>query len=163
METTQSTERSAPRGPSGPEQLLEQITRMIGALRKRQAELVGERGLTLLQYSAIQALRKHGTMNLTQLAEKLRLKHSTVSKLVDRMERDQLLVRVQSTEDRRSCKLRLTDRALDRVEGLSFSVADFLGRLMRYLEPTEQAQLFKLVAKLANGFYKELGQIRPKK
>lgn len=150
----------APQRPiSGPEQMLDQVLRMIRTLRRRQEELAGRRGITLLQYSAIQSLRRDGTMNVTQLAAKLRLKHSTVSKLVDRMERDQLLIRMQSADDRRSYKLRLTEQALERVEGLSFSVADFSRRLMGYLSPAEQAQLFKLVTKLGIGFRKELDRL----
>ncbi len=148
------------RPDSGGSMILDQVLRMVRTLRDRQEELAQKRGITLLQYLAIQVLRRDGNLNVTQLADKLRLKHSTVSKLVDRMERDRLLIRIQSAEDRRASKLRLTELALERVDGLSLSVADFSKRLLGYLTPKEQAQLIGLVAKLSIGFKTELDKLK---
>jgi len=147
------------RADSGSAAIISQVLRMVRKLRERQEEIAKKRGITLLQYLAIQMLRRDGNLNVTQLAEKLQLKHSTVSKLVDRMERDRLLIRVQSSDDRRASKLRLTELALERVDGLSLSVADFSKRLLGYLTPKEQTQLVTLLAKLSIGFKTELDKL----
>ncbi len=154
---SQTTSSARPNRPGTPiEPILDQLFRLARALRRRQDEIAKARGITLLQYSAIQVLRREGPLTVTELAKKLHLKHSTISKLVDRMERDRLLIRVQSSGDRRAFRLRLTELALERVEGLSLSVTDFTRRLMGHLEPAEQAQLVTIAMKLAAGFRKEL-------
>lgn len=141
------------------EPVLDQLLKLARSLRRRQDEIARKRGLTLLQYSAIQMLRREGPLTVTELSKRLHLKHSTVSKLVDRMERDRLLIRVQSSGDRRAFRLRLTESALERVEGLSLSVTDFAWRVMGYLDPKEQAQLLAIAMKLASGFRKELDRL----
>ena len=147
------------RPEAAPVPMLDQIVTLFRKLRERQEEIAKRRGLTFLQYLAIQVLCHKGSMNVTQLAEELHIKHSTVSKLVDRMERDRLLIRVQGSDDRRISKLRLTERALERVEGLSLSIADFSQRLMGYLSAAEQQQLFVLLGKLRGAFEKELDRL----
>ncbi|MEW6776318.1 MAG: MarR family transcriptional regulator, partial [Bdellovibrionota bacterium] len=145
------------------EKILLSAARMLQDVRRHQEELVKKRGVTLLQYTAIQALRRNEPLTVMQLAEKLRLKHSTVSKLVDRMERDRLLVRIQNAEDLRSCKLRLTDKAVDAVQGLSLSMMEFLGRVLGVLTPKEQVDLARLVLKVSGSFQKELGRLEKQK
>lgn len=161
VETGKITDTEKPRreASTGIDLILDQALKLARKFRRRQDEIARKRGITLLQYSAIQVLRREGPLTVTELAGRLHLKHSTVSKLVDRMERDRLAVRVQSSEDRRASRLRLTELALERVEGLTLSAADFAGRVIARLTPKEQAQLMAIALKLAAGFKKELERL----
>ena len=130
------------------EVMLSRLVRMISEVRKRQSAITHDHGVTMLQATAIHALRKNGPINITQLAGKLHLNQSTVSSLVDRMERDGLVRRIQSSTDRRSVKLRLTDKADQIAERVNVSPFTFFKWLLRELSAEERGQLAGILEKL---------------
>lgn len=60
-----------------------------------------EEGMTMPQGAVISALKRGGEMKISELSHKLNLSNSTVSGIIDRMEKQQLVERVRSEEDRR--------------------------------------------------------------
>ena len=58
-------------------------------------------GITMPQSSVLGMLMKNGEMKITELSNKLTLSSSTVSGIVDRLEKQQLVERSRSEEDRR--------------------------------------------------------------
>ena len=58
-------------------------------------------GITLPQGSVLGILMKNGEMKISELSNKLTLSNSTVSGIVDRLEKQQLVERRRSEEDRR--------------------------------------------------------------
>jgi DNA-binding MarR family transcriptional regulator len=69
-------------------------------------------GVTPQQYQALLAIkaRPGSTMTIKELAEQLLLTHHAAVQLVDRLARGALATRVPSSEDRRSVRLKLTDK-----------------------------------------------------
>ena len=59
-------------------------------------------GVTPIQYSLLKCLWEEDTQTPTQLAQTLQVDSSTVTGLLERLERKQLIVRRYSREDRRS-------------------------------------------------------------
>ena len=51
-----------------------------------------------------------GDLSLSELSERIRAQNSTVTGIIDRMEREGLVVRARSSEDRRVVNIRLTDK-----------------------------------------------------
>lgn len=141
------------------DEVVERLVGLIARVRKRQAAVTQVHGVTMLQFTAIQALRQAGDINITQLAKRLHLNQSTVSSLIDRMERDGLVRRVQSSSDRRSVKLRLTDKADDIGQALPDSPLVFFRHLLDALTPEEQASLGKILVKIESRFETELSRI----
>jgi DNA-binding MarR family transcriptional regulator len=129
------------------------IVHILAEVRRRQHALTKKHGVSMLQSTAIHALRRGDPMNITQLADALHLNQSTVSSLVDRMERDGLVRRLQSTRDRRSVKLRLTDRADEIAEGLPVSPVDFFKRLLMTLSPEEAQIAATLLGKMEKAMF----------
>ncbi len=138
------------------DEMLSRLVRMIAEVRKRQASITSVHGVTMLQATAVHALRKSGPINITELAKQLRLKQSTVSSLVDRMERDGLVRRVQSSTDRRAVKLRLTEKADDVAEQVNVSPYDFFKMLLRELDGEERATLGRILQKVEGALFKWL-------
>ena len=135
------------------EDILARMVGLIAEVRRRQSAVTKQYGVTMLQHAAIHAVREQGPLNITGLAEQLRLNQSTVSSLVDRMERDGLMRRVQSSSDRRAVSLRLTEKAEQIAEGVEISPFDFFKNLLRPLSSAELSQLAKLLKKVeANMF-----------
>jgi DNA-binding MarR family transcriptional regulator len=67
-------------------------------------------GLTGPQLTVISILSELGDLSLSSLSERIRAQNSTVTGIIDRMEREGLVRRERSAEDRRIVLIRLTDK-----------------------------------------------------
>jgi len=67
-------------------------------------------GITLPQSLVIGTLLKFGEMKITELSRHLNLSNSTISGIIDRLERQQLVKRTRSEEDRRIVYVQVTPR-----------------------------------------------------
>ncbi len=68
-------------------------------------------GSTLPQRIVMGQLARHGGMSVKELSQKVGLSHSTVSGIVDRLERKGLAKRIQDPRDRRITRVTITDSA----------------------------------------------------
>lgn len=82
-----------------------EVGRLIFELGKLMKQYVRKNfeheGITMPQSSVLGMLMKNGEMKITELSNKLTLSSSTVSGIVDRLEKQQLVERSRSEEDRR--------------------------------------------------------------
>jgi DNA-binding MarR family transcriptional regulator len=84
-------------------------------------------------YYYLTSIYQLGTPKLGELATKLNLTKPAISALVKRLEKNDLIVKIQSKEDKRVYFLNLTDKAIRIIEGdnklyenLSNTFSDFL-------------------------------------
>ncbi len=89
---------------------------------KKMADAFNERlkslGTTRVQWTALYYLGKYDGISQKELAEKMNIKSSTVARLIDRMENDNLVIRLEDPEDRRAIKLALTEKGKELREKL---------------------------------------------
>lgn len=86
----------------------------LGKLMKQYMRKYFEHeGITMPQSSVLGILMKNGEMKITELGSKLTLSNSTVSGIVDRLEKQQLVERRRSEEDRRIVYVKVTQKFLD--------------------------------------------------
>ena len=89
-----------------------QLERDLSAIRqimRRPAEAEFARGgLTGPQRNAMQALVQSGTLSLKELSRHLGLAHSTVSGILDRLEKQGLVIREVDEGDRRLTRIRVS-------------------------------------------------------
>ena len=74
--------------------------------------ILSSKGVTRVQWIALYYLGKKEFINQKELAVLMQVKESTVARLVDRMEREGLVLRQRKEEDKRAFKLILTDKGL---------------------------------------------------
>ena len=70
----------------------------------RRADLTGP------QLTVVKLLEQIGDISLSELSERIRAQNSTVTGIIDRMEREGLVTRERSKEDRRVVFIRLTPK-----------------------------------------------------
>lgn len=95
-------------------------------------QLCESAGLTSQQYQALVLLRVHegpGGMTITDLAQRLIIKHNSAVGLVDRLEKEGLLRRGGSEEDRRQVTLEFTQRGEETVSKLAAAHRNELKRV----------------------------------
>lgn len=75
-------------------------------------QMLSGRGVTRVQWIALYYLGLQECMNQKELAEKMQIKESTVARLIDRMERENLVERQRNENDRRVFNLVLTEKGI---------------------------------------------------
>ena len=86
--------------------------------RRLEAELVAEHELPLASYDVLVQLSEapERRLRMTELADRVLLSRSGLTRLADRLERDGLLTRVACPSDARGTLAVLTDEGLHRLE-----------------------------------------------
>jgi DNA-binding MarR family transcriptional regulator len=87
-------------------ELLRVLVRKLGVLERGEASCCE---ITLSQCHTIVEIGRAGVMSINQLSELLGLDKSTVSRSVDKLVNDGLLVRTEHQDDRRYVVLQLTE------------------------------------------------------
>jgi DNA-binding MarR family transcriptional regulator len=100
--------------------ILSQIKEVIVALRcviratnLHSKYLAGTFGLTAPQILLLQAIRDKGQVTIGELADEISLSHPTVTTILDRLEKRELIYRKRSIKDRRKVHAYLTDKAVE--------------------------------------------------
>jgi DNA-binding MarR family transcriptional regulator len=117
--------------------------RLSGAAYRR---VVG--GIPPVQLQAL-AVLAGGDMRMRELAHRLGLATSTVSRLVDRLEAAGLAERRSERPDRRSVLVGLSEPGHDALSAVRRRLRALLRELVAGLAPHEQGELLRLLAKLA--------------
>jgi DNA-binding MarR family transcriptional regulator len=91
------------------EAITEHIRAVRLTLKRPIAESIARSGLTAPQVGALKALAGGGPQSLKDLCARLGLAHSTVSGIVDRLERRGLVRRETDPQDRRLTRIVVTD------------------------------------------------------
>jgi len=96
------------------------------------AEAAESVGLTAKQHQALLAIQGfpgRERITISELAERLQIRHHSAVGLVDRLSAQGLLVRERSTEDRRQVHIRLTTKGIKVLERLSTAHREELRRI----------------------------------
>jgi DNA-binding MarR family transcriptional regulator len=89
-----------------------------GIIKQKGREILSNYTITPPQFIALQWLFEEGDMTIGELSNKMFLACSTTTDLVDRMEKNQLVVRVKDPKDRRVVRIHLLEegeRIIDEV------------------------------------------------
>ncbi|ANU25674.1 MarR family winged helix-turn-helix transcriptional regulator [Planococcus versutus] len=106
---------------------------IAGIIKQKGREILSSYTITPPQFIALQWLFEHGDMTIGDLSNKMYLAFSTTTDLVDRMEKNELVVRIREEQDRRVVRIKLLkegERVIEEViqkrqEYLQTVLADF--------------------------------------
>ena len=120
---------AAPEG-SEANQEMERLLREIAATVRRQGRrALGAMGITGPQFDALNQLRR-AAMTMGELCERLEVASSTLTDLIDRMERAGLVKRCRVETDKRVVRLQISDRGRAVIEGVLQARAAYVGAVL---------------------------------
>lgn len=99
------------------EEAVQSLRRIVKALHDYSTSVEQQIGLTGPQLWALWELSRAGSMSLKALSAKMHLDPSTVTGVVDRLQRQDLLARTPDPKDRRRVILSLTEAGARRLKG----------------------------------------------
>ena len=98
----------------------------------------GKMNLTFPQALALSVLGTEGPMPISKLAEKMGSANSTISGIVDRLERLELAKRTRSELDHRVIYVEATEKYIELRNRAKTGVNEYFGALLDTLEPEER-------------------------
>ena len=101
-----------------------------GVLKNCMRKNFEDTGLTLPQSMVIATLIESGEMKVTDLSSKINLSNSTISGIIDRLEKQQLVSRTRSDEDRRAVYINVTPKVKEFYKGIHKKVAESFTELL---------------------------------
>ena len=130
--------------------ILESMIFLYSESRKVTRALAERYGLTGSQLLVLKMLEPRGQVSLSELSERIRAKNSTVTGIIDRMERDEIVVRRRSDEDRRVVFIELTPKGRKLAADARIDPMHLYRALLEDLSPRDAADLERIMTKLVS-------------
>ncbi len=124
------------------------IQRAYNVVNRTVSKKLAHWKLSVPKYGVILQLYDHETLPLSELSKLIFCGNSNLTALVDRMERDGLVQRINNENDRRVKEIRLTEKGRELAPKVIAQYRPFLQQMMNGLSPEEQRVLTDLLTRL---------------
>src|SRR5687768_9656240 len=139
----------APDLKSDVDQVLEAILYLYTESRRITKELAKRADLTGPQLTVVKLLEAFGDLSLSELSDKIRAQNSTVTGIIDRMERENLVIRERSKEDRRVVYIKLTPKGRELAREIPVEPMEVFKNALETLSGQEMKDLLRIMTKVA--------------
>jgi len=130
------------------DRIVETIVYLTTESRRLARESAAAHGLTATQVSVMKLLDAIGDLSLSSLSVRIGANNSTVTGVIDRMERDGLVQRRRSGEDRRVVYIELTSRGRKLASDAKVDPMQLFRALLEDLPSRDAAELERITTKL---------------
>lgn len=130
------------------DETLRSMRRVTAALHARYRGELRRHGITFPQLMVMKHLRQKGRATPKELADALEVTPGNITGVIDRLEREGLVSRARSTEDRRVVYIRLTEEAHGRMAKLIAHAPTLVSDMFEDLTNEDMAQLTALLLKV---------------
>jgi DNA-binding MarR family transcriptional regulator len=128
--------------------IVETIIYLYTESRRLTKGMASQFGLTGPQLTVIKLLETFGDLSLSSLSERIRAQNSTVTGIIDRMEREGLVRRERSTADRRVVFIRLSDKGAKLARGIEVEPMEIFRSALVSLSKDDLRDLLRILNKL---------------
>jgi len=131
------------------DQVLIALRRVIRATDLHSKYLAKTTGLTAPQILLLQTIRDKVQITIGELAERMSLSQATVTTIMDRMEKKNLVYRERSTQDKRKVHALLTEQAFDVLKIAPIPLQEQFTRQFSDLQDWEQTMILSSLQRVA--------------
>ncbi len=132
------------------EEILKILVFLYTENRRFTKQLAARASLTGPQLTVVKMLETMGDLSLSELSDAIRAQNSTVTGIVDRMEREEIVERVRSTEDRRVVRIHLTEKGQKLAAEIPIEPITIFRAALESLSANEAHDLLKMVNKISS-------------
>ncbi|HVY44965.1 MAG TPA: MarR family transcriptional regulator [Minicystis sp.] len=136
--------------------IVETLVYLYTESRRLTKDMAREVGLTGPQLTVIKLLESLGDLSLSTLSERIRAQNSTVTGIIDRMEREGLVRRERSAEDRRVVYIRLSDKGHKLAQRIEVEPMEIFKQALVDLPQADLKDLVRILGKLQKRVRTEL-------
>lgn len=116
-------------------QIEEDFRHVCMKIKKKGRSILNDFDITPPQFTALVELAFHGDMTIGELSSHMYLACSTVTDLLDRMERSELVMRVKDGKDRRIVRIHVLEKGHHLIEEVLYSRRKYLQEVMADMSP----------------------------
>ncbi|PRX42413.1 DNA-binding MarR family transcriptional regulator [Planifilum fimeticola] len=128
---------------------IEYLLREMSLLIKRKGrEILNHFPITPPQFTALLWLNEEGDMTIGELSQKMYLACSTMTDLIDRMEKNGVVVRVRDERDRRVVRVRMLERGRAIIEDVMKARREYLADILSTFSPEDVESIRKRLSML---------------
>jgi DNA-binding MarR family transcriptional regulator len=131
------------------EEVLVALRRVIRATDLHSKHLAKTTGLTAPQILLLQTIRDKGDATIGGLANQISLSQATVTSILDRLEKKELVYRERSTEDKRKVHAYLTELGTETLKEAPLPLQDQFTRQFGDLQKWEQTMIISSLQRIA--------------
>ncbi|NIB40655.1 MarR family transcriptional regulator [Pseudomaricurvus alkylphenolicus] len=131
------------------DEVLVSLRRVIRATDLHSKHLAKTTGLTAPQILLLQAIRDKAQVTIGELANEISLSQATVTNILDRLEKRELVYRERSTEDKRKVHAYLTDKATEMLKDSPIPLQEHFTRQFSDLQDWEQMMIISSLQRVA--------------
>jgi len=147
-QATAASPASAPDSRHEIDELLKMLIYLYTENRRVTKALAARASLTGPQLTVVKMLEHMGDLSLSELSDAIRAQNSTVTGIVDRMEREGIVERVRSTDDRRVVRIHLTEKGAKLAREIPIEPIGIFHSAMETLSPQEIRDALKVATKV---------------
>lgn len=142
-----------PRGSQIAEIALDALEEVTGRLRREIHLTLRSHGMTTSQYSVLRVLRSQapGGLTCTELASRLVGADPDITRLLDRLGKQQLVKRQRDARDRRAVVTEITDDGAHLLDSVEPELHTRIEMLFEHMSPERLQLLIDLLNELAHG------------
>ncbi|MGK4006572.1 MarR family transcriptional regulator [Sorangium sp. So ce1036] len=138
--------------------IVEMIIYLYTESRRLTKGMASEFGLTGPQLTILKLLESFQDLSLSTLSERIRAQNSTVTGIVDRMEREGLVRRERSKTDRRVVHIRLSEKGARLAREIQVEPMEIFRSALLGLSPADLRDLLRILTKLQKQVLSRVGQ-----
>ena len=138
----------SPDGKPEVDSIVETIIYLYTESRRLTKGLASQFGLTGPQLTVIKLLETFENLSLSSLSERIRAQNSTVTGIIDRMEREGLVRRERSTSDRRVVHIRLSEKGQKLAKQIQVEPMEIFRGALLSLSGADLRDLLRIMNKL---------------
>lgn len=132
------------------DQVILELRRIIRAIDIHSKDLIQKYGLTSPQLILLKELSKYETMTIGELARNINLSNATVTDILRRLEKRELIKRIKSETDKRRTNIYLTDKCRQMLQNSPPLLQEKFVKNFEKLEEWEQMMLISSLQRIAN-------------
>jgi len=129
--------------------IVEAILYLYTESRRITKDLAARHGVTGPQLAVVKMLEPVGKLSLSELSWKIRARNSTVTGIIDRMEREGLVERRRSEDDRRVIHITLTRKGQRLATEIPVEPVQIFRQILSELSARDAAELSRILTRLA--------------
>lgn len=131
------------------QEVLMALRRVIRATDLHSKHLAKTTGLTAPQMLLLQTIRDKGQVTIGELANEISLSQATVTTILDRLEKRELVYRERSKEDKRKAHAHLTEQAIEILKESPIPLQEHFTRQFGDLQEWEQTMIISSLQRVA--------------
>lgn len=123
--------------------IMEKLKIIQKQLDKGLKRFYSEYHLTVPQLTLVTLLENHGHLKITDISREMNISPAAVSGIVDRLEKQNLVMRIRSQEDKRKVFVSLTDEFSHSHQHIDQNLSRYLQLLLKSMDPIESEKILE--------------------